>query len=199
MLPMTLWRLAYSREWEEVFRRIVANCYNVNGTFEYRMEKLLHVAAEQGNVAAGKKLLEMGADPHARQFPRLDGWTAMQMAAWCGHADFCAALPSTCIAQSTVGGYTALHFACQIVRGETNKNITERCRLICWLLAQHECDLNANADRQELPYRTWRKCVANGYIAEDNILRVEAAFEWARGGRQRWTPARAAWIVACCV
>jgi hypothetical protein len=68
MLPMTLWCLAHSREWEQVFRRIVANCYNVNGTFEYRMDKLLHVAAEQGNVAAGKKLLEMGAgwmDSHA--------------------------------------------------------------------------------------------------------------------------------------
>lgn len=188
MLPASFLRLANIGRWDDVFRCITGSCYDVNDTFESSVT-LLHVAAACNDVAAGQRLLEMGADAHARD---IDGWSAIHVAARLGFTDFCAALPSTCIAQPTERGRTVLQLACQMNQAETTKKQVERCRLICWLLEQPECDPDAEA------YTLWRANVRDGYIAEDNVVCVEAAFEWARGGRRRWTAPRAAWLSACC-
>lgn len=193
MLPVFLLQMAYKNQWEDVFKCISAIGCNVNDTFP-SSKTLLHVAAIQGNVAAARRLLQMGANSLARDDT---GWLAIHYAAWFGLPNFCAALPTTCIAEPTTLGWTTLTLACYAKGPEKVEKKDERCRLICWLLEQPECEYDVHA------YTAWRFHVRDCYSFEDignlSVFRVEAAFEWARGGRQRWTPARVAWIAACCV
>lgn len=180
MLPDSVLRMASENRWKRVFRSIVANGYNVNGTFDERQESLLHMAAKQGNTAAGKQLLQMGANPHARD---KSGWSPIHGAAWCGHADFCAVLPPMCIAQVTGNiGHTPLYLACRALNSaETKEKEAQRCRLICWLLEQPERDPDF---KDTHAYATWNRYLLTGltYMDQNNIIAVDAAFEWAKKG-----------------
>lgn len=174
--------MANANRWAKVFQCIATNQHDVNALCEIYGDALLHIAARQGNVTAGKRLLQLNANPRLQS---RSGFTAMLAAITRGHVDFCAALPPCCLTDRT-GCYSILTWAC----------ITWRCRSGCspeatqWLLRQPGIDPDA---------QSWeRVCDADRVTAEEKAC-VYAAFAEARAWRRRWTTTRAAWMAACCV
>lgn len=163
-----------------MFRCIEAGKRDVN-EFMYG-ETLLHSAADEGNVAAGKRLLQLGADASLRSHR---GWTAMHYAVRENNVDFCAILPAFCLTQRTKHeGYTMLQVACL-----STLNNGPNISAIVWLLEQMETELT----EETFPCGTIFL-----YTSTEDKQTVRAAFAAALARRQRWTPPRAAWMAACC-
>lgn len=163
--------------WDIMFGYIEAGKRNVNTKVD-DIGTMLHYAAEEGNVEAGKRLLQLGADATLRN---VSGYTAMHAAIYRNDVHFCAILPAVCLTQNTSDGYTPLQCACRPCR-------VPSILLLYWLLEQCE----VKPDTRSLQICTRR-------LSTGNKQRVKAAFAAAFARQRRWTAPRAAWLAACCV
>ncbi|MGE0010135.1 MAG: ankyrin repeat domain-containing protein [Candidatus Babeliales bacterium] len=75
----SLWDAVMNGSYEEV-EQLLATGINVN---DYEGESALHAAAQKGDLALAKLLLEHGADVHAKSYEA--GWTPLHQAAAFGH------------------------------------------------------------------------------------------------------------------
>jgi Rnl2 family RNA ligase len=141
----------------------------------------LHVAVAQSSAKWVKHLLELGADPTARN---RYGVTPMHMAAWVGPETVqkCALLPVEGLTYTDIRGLTPLHY---VIRRFRRVDLGTRIKVLRWMLAQPNCPINA----VDLHGRTPLQFGEGVWTDPEKRLLVEAS-----AAHKRWTALRRAWV-----